>query len=106
MAHKLVWTSDPEEAKRLRESSPKSVDAPSASQTIEVSLDRKRRKGRTVTLAAGFDLTPKTLDEIARDLKKRCGAGGTAKGREIEIQGEHVDAVAEELVKRGFKVRR
>lgn len=106
MTHKLVWTSDPEEAKKLRESAPKTVDAPPASQTIKVSLDRKRRKGKTVTLAAGFELTPKTLDAVARDLKKRCGAGGTAKEREIEIQGEHVDTVAEELAKLGFKVKR
>jgi Translation initiation factor 1 (eIF-1/SUI1) and related proteins len=104
--NKLVWTSDPEEAKKLRESGPKAVDAPPTSQKIKVSLDRRRRKGKTVTVAAGFDLTPRSLDAIARDLKKRCGAGGSAKDGEIEIQGEHLEAVMGELARRGFGVKR
>jgi translation initiation factor 1 len=104
---KLVWTSDPEEARKLRESSvaPKQIDAAAASQTIRVAIDRKRRGGKSVTVATGFDLTDATLQSIARDLKKRCGTGGTAKEGEIEIQGEKVEEVKQELLKRGFKVK-
>lgn len=42
---KLVYTSDPEEAKRLREQGAATIrsDAPPASQTIRVQIDRKRR---------------------------------------------------------------
>jgi translation initiation factor 1 len=105
---KLVWTSDPEQAKRLRDAGkleePRDVDA--GKQSIRVAIDRKRRAGKSVTLASGFQHAPATLNELATALKKKCGSGGTAKDGEIEIQGEHVDRVAEELEKRGYRVRR
>jgi len=107
MATKLVWTSDPEAAKRLRESGklePKQ-DAPPGAQTIRVALDRKRRAGKTVTVASGFDLSPESLAKLASDLKRRCGSGGTAKDGEIEVQGEHVPTIVAELMKRGFRTK-
>jgi translation initiation factor 1 len=104
---KLVWTSDAEEAKRLRESgtleTPKDVEP--AKQTIRVAVDRKRRAGKTVTVASGFQHTPETLASVAQTLKKKCGSGGTARDAEIEIQGDHVAKIAAELQKMGYKVR-
>lgn len=105
---KLVWTSDPEEAKRLRESGklePRS-DAPPEKQTIRVAVDRKRRAGKTVTVASGFQHTPDTLAALAQRLKKKCGSGGTAREDEIEIQGDHVAKVIAELQAIGYRVRK
>lgn len=103
---KLVWTSDPEEAKRLRDSG--KLDAPHdvdpSKQTIRVTLDRKRRAGKTVTVASGFQHTLETLASVAQTLKKKCGSGGTAKDGEIEIQGDHVAKIIAELAKLGYKV--
>lgn len=105
---KLVWTSDPDEAKRLRESGrlAERADADPAKQTIRVAVDRKRRAGKSVTVAAGFQHTPATLAALAQRLKKKCGSGGTAKDDEIEIQGDHVAKVAAELEAMGYRVRR
>jgi translation initiation factor 1 len=107
MATKLVWTSDPEEAKRLRESgkldAPK--DAEPAKQTIRVTADRKRRAGKTVTIASGFQHTHEALAALAAALKKKCGSGGTAKDGEIEIQGDHVAKIAAELQTLGYRVK-
>jgi len=104
---KLVWTSDPEEAKRLRDAgkldTPVDVDA--ATQSIRVTLDKKRRAGKTVTVAAGFQHTAETLASVAQTLKKKCGSGGTAKDGEIEIQGDHVARVRAELEKLGYRVK-
>jgi translation initiation factor 1 len=104
---KLVYTTDPEEAKRLRASNemPRLRDVAPAAQTIKVMLDRKRG-GKTVTVAAGFELSPESLEKLAQQLKKRCGAGGTAKDREIEIQGDHGDVIVAELTKLGYRVKR
>ena len=104
---KLVWTSDPEEAKRLREAGKLEtpVDADVARQSIRVTLDKKRRAGKSVTLAAGFQHTAETLATIAQTLKKKCGSGGTAKDGEIEIQGDHVAKVKMELEKLGYRVK-
>ena|SRR5579859_4561480 len=105
---KLVWTSDPEEAKRLRKSGEIDTgkDADAAKQVIHVGVDRKRRAGKTVTMAIGFQHTPETLARIAASLKKKCGAGGTARGGEIEIQGDHVERIAAELESMGYRVRK
>lgn len=105
---KLVYTSDPEEARRLREANamPELRDTPYGSQTIRVELDRKQRKGKNVTLLSGFVLTPASLGDIAKRLKARCGSGGTVKDGAIEIQGDHRETVAGELAKLGFKVKK
>ncbi|HSP16748.1 MAG TPA: translation initiation factor [Thermoanaerobaculia bacterium] len=104
---KLVWTSDPEEARRLRErgKTASARDLEPAKQTIRVTIDRKRRAGKSVTVASGFSLTPATLANLATQLKKRCGAGGAAREGEIEVQGEHVDLVSEELRRLGYRVK-
>ncbi len=104
---KLVWTSDPETAKQLRGEGkldlPKDLDP--SKQTIRVATDKKRRAGKTVTVAAGFSHTPESLAALAQTLKKKCGSGGTAKDGEIEIQGDHVAKVADELRKLGYRVK-
>jgi len=107
MASKLVWTSDPEAAKKLREEV--KLDAPRdtepSRQTIRVAIDKKRRAGKSVTVASGFEHPPETLAKLATALKKRCGSGGTVKGSEIEVQGEHVETIAGELRKLGYRVK-
>ena len=104
---KLVWTSDPDAAKRLRESASGEIerDEEPAAQTIRVLIDRKRRAGKTVTLATGFALTPASLSALAAVLKKKCGAGGSCRDGEIEIQGDHMGVVAGELRRLGYHVR-
>lgn len=104
---RLIWTSDPEAAKRLREepASQAARDEEPSKQIIRVVVDRKRRNGKAVTVASGFVLTELSLTKLATMLKKKCAAGGTASGGEIVVQGEHVSTVAEELLKLGYRVR-
>lgn len=104
---KLVWTSDPEQARKLRESGAleEPRDAEPSKQSIRVVLDKKRRAGKSVTVASGFQQTADTLAAVAQSLKKKCGSGGTAKENEIEIQGDHVERVKAELAKMGYRVR-
>lgn len=108
MSSKLVWTSDPEEAKRLREEGKLEppVDVDATKQAIRVFADRKRRAGKTVTVASRFRQAPETLASVAVALKKKCGAGGTVKDGEIEIQGDHVVRVSAELERLGYRVKK
>lgn len=79
--------------------------APS-SQTILVREER-RPGGKLVTVASGFRLGRKVaLEELARALKTLVGAGGTARGDVVELQGRHGDVVAADLQGRGFRVKR
>jgi translation initiation factor 1 len=81
------------------------VDLPARQQTAYVQRDRKRRAGKTVTVVAGLQHTPATFKELLRLLKETCGAGGTLKDGELEIQGDQRDKVAEKLRQLGYKVK-
>lgn len=75
-------------------------------QDLRVSIDRKQRKGKAVTLVTGFVGTDDDLKDLAKMLKSKCGVGGTAKDGEILIQGEFAEKVVELLKKEGYKVKR
>lgn len=79
---------------------------PNGEQLLYVSIDRKKRKGKDVTLIEGFVGSEDDLKDLAKQLKSACGVGGTAKDREILIQGNHRDKVMELLEKDGFKTKR
>ncbi len=72
--------------------------------SVRLSLDSKGRKGKTVTVIAGFQHNPSTMEDIARILKQYCGAGGTVKGMTIEIQGDQRERVKEILQKINYSV--
>ncbi len=73
---------------------------------MRVSRQTKGRKGSGVSLITGVPLSDQELKKLAKDLKKRCGSGGTFKNGIIEIQGDHRDTLVEELQSRGFTVKR
>ncbi len=62
----------------------------------------KRRYGKTVTIVEGIDSSDINIDELARQLKTKCAAGGTAKDGRIELQGEHRKKVKQALEEMGF----
>ena len=105
---RLIFTTDPEEARRFREeaAAPQLRDEPPASQTIAVAIDRRRRKGKSVTVASGFRLTSSSMEKLAKQLKQKCAAGGVTNATEIEIQGEHLEKVEQHLSSLGYKVKR
>ena len=71
---------------------------------LHVQLEKKGRRGKGVTVVKGFFHTRQDLQDFARELKARCGAGGTVKDDTIEIQGDHRKTVAEYLRNKGFRV--
>lgn len=73
--------------------------------TIEIVLDRKGRKGKNATIASGFTCDETALKEIASQLKSRLSTGGSARAGEILIQGDCRRQVAELLRTSGYKVR-
>ena len=79
---------------------------PSSKTIVRVSRETKGRKGKGVTLVTGVPLDTVELADLARQLKNRCGAGGTIKDGVIEIQGDHRDRIVTELQGRGWTVKK
>ena len=75
-------------------------------QRLIVSIDRKGRAGKQVTLVSGFVGTSDDLAELCRTLKVKCGVGGSAKDGEIAIQGDFRDRVVTLLNDMGYKAKR
>ena len=79
---------------------------PPQQQNLLVSLDRKQRKGKSVTLIRGFIGKNEDLEALAKKLKSKFGVGGTAKDGEIIIQGDFVQRTIEYLAGEKYKVKR
>jgi translation initiation factor 1 len=72
---------------------------------VRLLIDRKGRKGKTVTLVTGLLHNPDTIREIAHVLKERCGTGGTVKEGVIELQGDQRERAKAELELMNYVVK-
>ncbi|MDG4476684.1 translation initiation factor Sui1 [Thiovibrio frasassiensis] len=73
---------------------------------IRVSRETKGRKGSGVTLITGLPLAELELAALAKQLKQRCGSGGTVKNRIIEVQGDQREVVLAELLRLGYQAKK
>lgn len=79
--------------------------APS-SQRLYISLDRKNRGGKEVTLIEGFVGDEDDLKILAKDLKSKCGVGGSIKDSEIIIQGNFVEKLYKLLQDKKYQIKK
>ncbi|MEN9657075.1 MAG: stress response translation initiation inhibitor YciH [Pseudomonadota bacterium] len=79
---------------------------PAGDGVVRVSRETKGRKGKGVTLIKGVPLDDDELAVLAKQLRTRCGSGGTIKDGVIEVQGDHCDVVLEFLKPKGWVVKR
>ncbi len=79
---------------------------PKSDGVVRVRLETKGRKGKGVTVISGVSANPAELETIGKQLKQRCGSGGTVKEGIIEVQGDHVALVMAEFEKQGRTVKK
>jgi translation initiation factor 1 len=68
-------------------------------------LRLEKRCGKSVTVVAGLVLAEAGLRDLLRELKARCGSGGTVKDGNLEIQGDQREAVRDFLAAKGFRCK-
>lgn len=71
---------------------------------VDIIRQTAHRGGKTVTVVTGFvGISQTEKEQLAKEMQKACGVGGTVKEGRIEIQGDRRDDIARILTKAGFR---
>ena len=68
-------------------------------------MEKKGRGGKMVTVIDGLPRNDAFLKELAAELKRTCGTGGTVTDGGIELHGDLRDRLREVLAQKGFTVK-
>ena len=101
----VVYSTDPNFS-YAKEDVPEAETLEPSRQRLTVTIDRRNRGGKQVTLVSGFVGTQDDLAALGKALKVKCGVGGSAKDGEITIQGDLRDKVTELLRNMGYNAKR
>lgn len=96
----LVFSTNPD-VKLEEEKVPVSLPDP-ATQVLRIWLERGKG-GKEATVIKGFAGPDDAVEALAKTLKNKCAAGGSAKDGVIIIQGDHRDKVLKWLLDWGYK---
>ena len=101
----VVYSTNPDFTYETADTKEEETPEPSAQKLI-VSIDRRNRGGKQVTLISGFRGRDEDLAELGRALRIKCGVGGNAKNGEITVQGDFRDKVTALLKEMGYNAKR
>lgn len=74
---------------------------------LDIIFERKGRAGKQATIVTGFaaDFSDDQLQQLASELKRKLGVGGSARGGEILFQGDQRQKLLNLLQQSGYKAR-
>ncbi len=98
-ATRLVYSTDNSTPKVV----PNKVSRNTSDGIIRIRRESKKRAGRVVCVVEG--LAAEQIKSTCKELKSKCGTGGTVKNGVIEIQGDHRDQIRELLESKGLAVK-
>jgi len=101
---RVVYSTNPD-YRYEEEEQEEMVSLPPSQQKLYLSLDKKQRKGKKVTLVTGFVGNDNDLKSLGKQLKSVCGSGGSVKDGVVLIQGDFREKIRNILEKEGFKVK-
>ena len=88
---------------RIKEEKPK-AERPQGDGVVRIQLKRLGG-GKMASVVTGVPLDEDDLKDLARNLKQKCGVGGSVKDFNIEIQGDKRNVIKVELEKKGYTVK-
>lgn len=71
--------------------------------SARIHLEKKHRGGKTASIVRGLNISEDKMKTLAKELKAKCGVGGSVKNREIIIQGDQREKILAHLQKLGIK---
>ena len=80
-------------------------DAVPTKVVAKLRIEKKGRGGKTVTVVYDLPDNAAFLKELASELKKACGTGGSVADNTVEIQGDQRERIRDVLLKKGWTVR-
>ncbi|PSL49607.1 translation initiation factor 1 (eIF-1/SUI1) [Chitinophaga niastensis] len=98
----IVYSTDPNFSFEPEHTEAEETLSP-AEQPLKVTLDKKQRAGKVVTLISGFIGKDEDAEKLGKELKTKCGTGGSVKEGQILIQGDYKDKVVKWLQDWGYK---
>lgn len=101
----VVYSTNPDFKYNTIEHQEEETPEPSR-QRLVVTIDRRNRGGKQVTLVKGFRGKSEDLAALGKALKVKCGVGGSAKDGEITVQGDLRDKVTALLQEMGYNAKR
>lgn len=101
--HGIIYSTNPDYSYQ-HEHREESETLPPQQQKLVVRIERKDRGGKTVTIVENFIGKATDLEALGKQLKSKCGSGGSVKDGVILVQGDFRKRIAEILVGQGFKV--
>ncbi|MCK5455461.1 MAG: stress response translation initiation inhibitor YciH [Calditrichia bacterium] len=102
-SNKLVYST---ESGTIEETETQHKPSGPAGKIIKIRREVKGRRGKTVTTLHGFNLPENQLQQVAGELKRYCGSGGSVKDGIIIIQGDQRQKVEIYLTEEGYTVKR
>lgn len=78
----------------------------SKKQDLRVWLEKNARGGKQVSIVRGFKGSKDQLNELGKEIKRKCGVGGTVKDGEIIIQGDQRDKILLLLKDLGYNAKK
>lgn len=97
----FVYSTDPDFM--MQQNQQESITTLSAEhQKLKVTLDKKQRAGKVVTLITGFEGKEEDILDLSKQLKSVCGTGGAVKDNVIIVQGDNRQKIFQWLQKNGY----
>ena len=72
---------------------------------VRLQRQKKGRNGKTITFVSGLAHSGTELKNLAKELKSKCGVGGSIEGHDIVIQGDKRIPLKELLESKGYRVK-